>query len=103
MFKSFKEISRAYPIGSVYEEETIYPNIFIPNNEEGCKIIKELQNEFGDVWINDYYPKSFPIDRGRVYTYKTTLKKYVQGYYFDGEYWYPTYTNDDGIQLYKGD
>ena len=85
-FKTLAELQDKYPVGSVfksYSHRDYALRCFY--NEKDLKILKQ---QYDTVAI---------VDKSICQCWKTvTYTKIVEGYLYDGEYWYPVHQTHDG-------
>lgn len=87
MFKILEELQQRYPIGSPYNSYWIPVSMWCPT-ETDFQIFKKR------------YPNAYDFEQSEncIITAKEKYVNLVEGYIFDGEYWYPAYRNWDGWQ-----
>ena len=85
-FKTLEELQQTYPIHSIFSkrvEHHIDLHTYYNNND-----LKIFTRRSDKIEI---------LDDTTCITYKTiTGKRIVDGYLYDGEYWYPAYNTHDG-------
>lgn len=92
-FETLTELQETYPVGSVINEVgNIWINDEYYYNDADLKILKHK------------YDSVVPIgDNTCICKKKETYKNLVEGYLYDGEYWYPAYLTHDGWIEYDED
>lgn len=92
-FKTLAELQETYPVGSAlitYYYKDYALRFFY--NEKDLKI------------LNQQYDTVAIVDKNVCQCWKTIEKaKIVEGYLYDGEYWYPAYLTHDGWTEYDED
>ena len=92
-FKTLAELQETYPVGSAlitYYYKDYALRFFY--NEKDLKI------------LNQQYDTVAIVDKNVCQCWKTIEKaKIVEGYLYDGEYWYPAYLTHDGWIEYNED
>lgn len=92
-FKTLAELQETYPVGSAlitYYYKDYALRFFY--NEKDLKI------------LNQQYDTVAIVDKNVCQCWKTIEKaKIVEGYLYDGEYWYPAYLTHDGWIEYDED
>ena len=87
MFKTFEEIKRKYPIGYTFNQK--FGDIkhhYFDNEKEKDDFIKKLNKDESQeiLHVLSYEDKIYEV------IWKTYMTVKIDGYIFDGEYWYPS-------------
>ena len=85
MYTTFKEIQEKWPIGSIYETYSVPISAWCPTKKD----IAVFKTQHPDL-IRFECLNNGEIKANEVHTLK------VEGYIFDGEYWYPAIQTWDG-------
>ena len=81
-FKTLQELEENFPVGKVYYEETVEHICWYYNDND---IYKYKEMYIKVEYINDETVKCTEL-----------IQRKVEGYIFDGEYWYPAVDSWDG-------
>lgn len=85
-FNTFTELNEKYPIGSVFNERSsVWSNKEYYYNDLDLKVLRQK------------YDSVFSVDDNTCICSKIEVHRdIVEGYLYDGKYWYPVYLTHDG-------